>query len=456
MTYSHTTFAQTKTALANRLSDTGNVYWVDTAGNSEIGSYIIEALRTWGLATNYWRNTGVIATTANTAFYDITTLTDGNGVALLSRTVTDKDISKLIQYHLLEPSTGSTWTGSEQFTITDVAESLERRRDLLLSETGAVVTHATQVCPPNSGLVTFANTTMQLRRLAWTGGISAVTWPILPEDINSQRNYSTSLLNTQGIPLTYSTFSTQPLQALIAPPTNEPGTLDILSINAGTDLDCSGIVLGVPDDMSWIVKWGALADMLGKEGPAQDLSRSYFCERRWRLGMELAKVSATVVNAAINGISLNPDAITNLDLYSPNWQTSTAAPVFVATLRNMAALSPCPDSVYSATFDVVCKAIVPTADADYIQVSKEHLQPIIDYAEHLAAFKCGGMEFRQTLRGAENFFNVALSYNQKLAAQHPAILELIKQSTRDDYVAPLRVPVDNGPLKQLVQSAVPQ
>ena len=442
--FTHTTYASLKSSLAGRLGDTGMVYWTDT----ELGLYCLEALRTWGLLTGYWRDIGSTATVSGTPLYNVSSITNAGGDALLSSTVTDSNMVSLIQYHLLEPSTGVSWTGSEQFTLADVTGALQRRRDKLLVETGATVTLSSQVLAAGSSTIDLTDTILAIRRLSWKG-VSGTDWALYPEDINNQRNYSLSYLLTQGTPQTYSSISTQPLSLQIAPPSNEPGTLSILAVESGAALTAAGIALGIPDDMSWIVKWGALADMLGKQGPAQDLPRSYFCERRWRLGLEAAKVYPTVINAQINGVSLGSDAISSFDQYKPNWYTTTGTPSLIGSLRNYIALSTCPDGIYSILLEVVRKAVLPSADGDFIQIGREILDPLLDYAEHLATFKCGGHEFKHTYRGAQNFFNAALSYNQQLAAKSPNIVEIMRQSTRDDYVLPLKKQPSNDILEQL-------
>jgi len=455
MPYSHTTFAQLKTALANRLGDASGVYWVNGVNGAitdELGQYIIEALRTWGLFTGYWRDTGTFNTAASIAFYDISTLVNGGGEALLSSAVTDTTISADIQYHLLEPATGSTWTGSEQFTLDDVTNAMTKRRDLLLAEAGATVTRHTQAIAAGAKTFDVPDTTLLIRRMAWTD-VAGVTWPVLPDDINNQRNYGFDFMQTPATPATYSSSSVQPLRYVIAPPPNAVGTLDMLLIQSGAALTAAGVALGIPDDMSWIVKWGAMADLLGREGPGQDLPRSYFCERRWRLGLEAAKAYPTVINVEINGVDLSPESVDRLDMYSPNWQSTIGVPDMVGSYRNYLALATAPDGIYSVLLDVVRKAIIPATDVDYIQIGREYLDPILDYAEHLAAFKCAGYEFRNTYRGASNFFNAALGYNQRLAAQSPTIKELIRQSTLDDSVLARQRGTDNQLLEGAAQAS---
>lgn len=448
-TYSHTTFAQAKTQLSYRLHDSSKVYWSDT----ELGLYIIEALRTWGLATGYWRDTGTFNTAAGTAFYDIQTLQNTSAESLLSYSVTDSDVISLLQYHLLEPSTGTSWTGTEQFTFADCTGSIQRRRDQILIETGCRVTASSQVLGGGAQTVDFPETLLAIRRLSWTGAVSGTTYPLIPEDIASLRNYASDYMLLQGYPQAYATSSTRPLRALIAPPSNEPGTLAILGVQSGATMTGAGVALGIPDDMSWIVKWGVLADALGKEGPGQDLARSYFCERRFRLGLELAKLNPTVLNAEINGVPLTPESIYRLDQYDADWYTTQGTPSLVGNVRNYVALATCPDGVYSVLLDVVRKPVVPSADGDFLQISPEYLNAIYDYAEHLAAFKSGGEEFRHTYRAADNFFQAALAYNQRLAAQSPNLLQLIRQSTADDYTLPMKKKTYDPVLEEQVSGA---
>lgn len=446
--FTTTTFAQIKTDLANRLGDPTKTYWSDT----ELGLYIIEALRTWGLLTGYWRDTGQLNTVAGTPLYNITSIQNTGGEDLLTYTVTDSNVVSMIQYHLLEPATGTSWTGSEQFTLADLTGAITRRRDCLIGDTDAVLTETPQVIPANDPYVDLDQSTLGVRRLGWTG-VSGTNWPLYPEDIDAQRNFGSDYMLTPGTPQSYSTFSVKPLRLRVAPPPNENGTLTILASYSGAPLDASGITLGIPDDMSWIVKWGALADIFGKEGPGQDLARSYFCERRWKLGIALARINSLVVDCEINGVAMKPESLHRIDSYSPNWYSTQGTPTMITNLRNYIGLATCPDGVYNVQLYVVRKAIVPTLNTDFIQIGEDYINNIIDYAEHLAAFKSSGMEFRHTYRAAESFFNGALSYNQGLAAGNPALVELIRQSTLDDYDTPQQKDSGNKPLQSTVANA---
>lgn len=447
--YTHTTFGDGKAYLADRLGDSNNVYWSDT----ELGLYLIEALRTWGWLTAYWRDYGQFVTVSGEAYYDITSLSNVDGEALLSYTITDSDIVKLIQYHFIEPPTGTSWTGSEQFTLTDLTQAIERRRNQFLIDTACVLTRTYPIAvdSPSASNVYLGETVGNIRHLTWRG--VGASNSLIPEDISRSRNTgSDSLLTPGAYPLAYITSIGRPTEITLVPPTNEPGVLDLLSVSMGATLNpATGITLGIPDDMASAVKWGAMADLLGRDGPGRDMPRAYYCERKYKLGVELALAHATATNVNINGQPANITSLTDLDRYDPSWITTSGQPSVAAPVANFVVLKNVPDDIYSVGVDVVRKAIVPVADTDFLQIGKEYLDSILDFAQHIASFKMGGMEFKSTFRASDNFYDAALAYNKRLSAKSPNIVTLMRSSTnerdtvynRSGSLGSLQKPVEN-------------
>lgn len=450
--YQHITWGQLKAALALKLSDPSNIYWTD----GELGLYLIETFRTWNVLTGFWRDSGTLNTVASQPFYDLTTLTNGDGVPLLNHVVKDQDTVRLIQYHFLEPSTGNSWTGSEQFTLSDLTNSIQKRRDQLLADTGCVVTRTSGIAlTPTVSKIFLSDRVIAIRRLAFLDS-SGVIHPLIPTDILSQRNFQSDELFTPGDVYTYSSASARPTEIILVPPSNQPGTLDLVAVQTGAVLNPSiGVLLGIPDDYVWAIKWGAMADLLAKDGPARDHVRSAYCERRYQLGVELIKIAPVVVNAEINGVPLDTDSLTNMDAFNQTWQTSIGIPDSIASIRTLTAVSPCPDDVYSISFDVVSKAPIPAGilaqttvdDTAFVQIGREQLDAVLDYAEHLAAFKMGGEEFRSTFKGADNFFAAALAYNERLTAMNPNVLALLGQASADSEDRNYRVSGGLGALQ---------
>ena len=133
--------------------------------------------------------------------------------------------------------------------------------------------------------------------------------------------------------------------------------------------------------------------------------------------MKLGRLLASVVHVEINGVPSIPDTLYGLDCGVPNWQDITGTPDYIGMCGwNLFAAYPVPDGTYSATFDVVRRTPVPTVDTNYVQIGEDQLDAILEYAVHLALFKCGGMEFAATQRLASEFLIQSMTYNNRLSA----------------------------------------
>lgn len=121
--YSWLTLTAGIAQLAARLSDSGNVFWTV----AECQLYIFRALQQYNLLTNCWKTDFA---------YNPTQLWNSLGSITGSprlRTATDAQSYTLLQYYLLEPPTGAgTWTGTTQFSLSDLQNALQIRRDEML------------------------------------------------------------------------------------------------------------------------------------------------------------------------------------------------------------------------------------------------------------------------------------------------------------------------------------
>lgn len=415
MSYSYTTFAQGRQALALLLSDPNNVFWSD----AELGIYLIEALRTWGSLTNYWKDRGVFNTSANTAFYDLPSLALNAGVAIRGYTVTDTQLTQAIQYHLLEPAPGNAWTGSDQFTLADVQQALQRRRDQFLFETGSVISRFTQIggTTPVSRIA-LPDTVMQVRRAAWLDleGRYTTLWR---SDEGAATNYYANWTDPTSPPQSYSVAVEPPLVLQFVPPSSDLGTVEVLATRTGTALNPAvGVLMGMPDDLTWGVKFGAMADLLNKDGQARDPARALYCAKRWQESLDAAKSYKAVLQTYINGVPVQSGALAALDAYNPNWQSIPQKPDTPALAgMNLMALGNVPDGSYSITVDMVRNAVVPTSDGSFLQIGREELDAVYGYAQHLACFKMAGHEFEVTQPLVDRFYKLAGTWNRNLIAQ---------------------------------------
>ena len=101
---------------------------------------------------------------------------------------------------------------------------------------------------------------------------------------------------------------------------------------------------------------------------------------------------------------------------STNWQNVAATtPVDILQISpNLIALSPQPDGLYTITLDMVRSMPIPSSGGDYLQISMDLLEPILDMAQHIACLKMGGPEFMATNPLRDNFLKLAGLTNSKL------------------------------------------
>jgi len=443
MAYSYLNFAQAKTQLSEMLGDTGEVYYQD----AEIGIYIQESLRTWGAASMYWRERGVFNTSANQPFY----LLQNEFPALLAYTVTDTQLMTEIQYQLLEPATGTSWTGSDQFSFDQITNAMQRRRNQFMVETGAVLNHPTSgIAPLPFGRFPLDDTVIDVRRAAFqpVGGADWVTlWR--QDEWSMGANTAMTWPQTPATPQAYSIAASPPVTLQLEPPPNINGTLDMVTVEDPGDLDPSspnGTLLFIPDDFVWVVKFGVLADLLGADGQARDQDRAQYCLQRWQEGIQLANIYTSIIQLQLNDVPLYVCSLQELDSGSYNWRNTTGTPTVGAlaglnllVLAGDGSSGGIPDGVYGVSADVVRSAPVPVADSDLIQVGREELDSILRYAEHLAAWKMAGTEFMATMPHYQGFMRGAMLYNNRLRANARNFNVLKDRATLEDSRRPRKL-----------------
>lgn len=448
MAYTHTTWSQLRTALLQRLRDTSAVFWLNASATDEVSLYLGEALRSFGVLSGFWRERSTVSLTPGTFIYALESQTAGSPTlaSLIAPTITDRDIIQQIQYALLEAaSTQASWPGTSMFTYNDITGAVQNRRNQFLADTGVMLTHSMQVAAsPPIGRQALDQGIIDVRRVAWVGASPYAYYSTMwASDERTLTAYGRSWNTDSGTPEEWLVLASPPITLQLAPPPISTGTLDMLTVNSlALDPATSATVLNVPDNLAAAVKWGALSDLLSIDGPARDLPRAVFCQQRYEQYVAMGRYLPMVVNAEVNGVSTIPVSLQELDASEPNWMNSSSAPADVALAGwNMMAVNPVPDAngPYSVTLDVVRNAPVPSADATQVQLGREQLDMILDYAEHVALFKVGGAEWHATELQAQNFMKQAMAYNKRLSATAHAALAAAFSSAKEQADRPFMV-----------------
>jgi hypothetical protein len=446
MPYTYLSYAAIRTEVANRLGDPGKVFWTD----AEIGLYVLESIRTWQSLTAAWRDRGTFPTANRTAFYDIPSLLKKGANLLRPYTVKDQDLVKVMQAHLLEPINPAAWTGTEMFTLDDLTTALERRRDQFLVESGCVVTRTVQdTAAPPVDRVGFPESVIDVRRAAWLDAAGAYK-QLWRDDEFLLSSFAVNWNLTPGVPKVYSVAMAPILSLQLAPPAQAGGQLELLTVSVPTLLNpVVGVLMNIPDDYAWVVKWGALADLLGKNGQAYDPKRAQYCEQRYQQGVTLARTMPTVLQCLVNNSQVQTIAVSDLDTDAAGWQNSTGKPNTSAMAGcNLMAFRKVPGGIYGITLDVAINAPVPTNDADIIQLGKEELDALIGYCMHLAMFKQQGDEFLSSLQKVSDFFNLAMVKNSRLDAVDFSEDSILDNASLEEEKRPRRALADPQSQKQ--------
>jgi hypothetical protein len=437
MPYATTTRTAAIDALAARLADPPFVRW----SSLELQGYLVEALRVWQALTAGMRDTAVVPLTPGVAFYDLTTTIP----ALRGFSVLDTDLITEIEYHLLEPPTPLLWTGSEQFTLDDLVAALQRRRDQFLRETGMLITPLTLpvIGPPPDGRVPLDERIITLRRAAWIATDGSIT-PLLRDDEWAFTHYQIDWVqHPTRPPKAYSLGVTPPLLLQLAPPPLDTGTLDLLVVQRGAVLTPTiSTLLGVPDDWAWVVKYGALADLLHREGLAYDPLRATYCEARWRQGVALAQRTPSVLAARLTNVTARVGSVVEADTYRRTWQTTPGTPTLPLLMGyNLLGLCPPPDAApHSLTVEVVRNMILPALPGDFLQVGPEVLDSLLDYAQHLALFKEGPDQLQVSQALFDRFLTAAGVTIPLYQATSPNRRALTEQRQQDERALPRTLP----------------
>ena len=435
MAYTHTTYQSAVDQVSRMLGDSTKTFWT----NAELLLNLHEALRTFGILTQYWVGRASFTIPANTDYIDL--FTNANTASLLGYTLTAADIVTDMEYATIEPPTPAAWSGTEMYTLQDFTEAVQRSRNQFLFDTGSVLTQGSlAVFADPTGRESLPESVIMIRRAVWRSGEGIYSV------LNRSDEYSAAGLSSgwqqdaTDTPTAYSIMNVTPSEIQLLPPASTDGTVlyDYVAIPADIAANNSTL-LNIPDSYGWIVKWLALASLLTKTGPGYDPPRATYALTRYAQAIEVIKRTGWLRYAFMDQIPLRIIGLQELDKTVPSWQSHTGTPTIVGTLMNLIALSPLTDETHTLTLDVVQNAPVSTNLAAFVQVSQDLLEPILRYTRHLALFKIGGAEFESSIPDASQFYTEALSRVGIVNAASPMLGYGSMLGFHDDFLSPFRI-----------------
>lgn len=477
-------------ALQGRLNSSS--FW----STAELWGDIVEGLRHFNGLCEQWNQTFAI-TNANGQWINTGTLAGSPRL----RSVTDVDLYTQMEYMLLEPPTGGTWTGTSQFTLQNLQGALQKRVQEIIQQTSCNLAQLAPInATPNvrSGYE-LADTVLEPRRnrflalVAQTTGTAAsgatsvtvasaagvvvgqsvsgvgiqdgtfvtslsgtavgLSLPtsaslsgtavqffqpflLTREDVLSFQSFEPGYLQTGGFPQSWTVASEPPLSFDVDIAPNTPGYFDMLALNAGpTFAPPTASLLGLPDDWSMAAMYGALADVLGQESEATDRARSAYCLERYTEMVAAMKQSNWLLQTLINGQVSKTTALADMDALAVNWQQSqNNLPTVIEA--GMDFIAPVPGSGASLAVTLVGNAPLLDSTGTYVQVARDDWDAVLNYAHHVAMFKCGGPEFQATMPMLKAFYQFCADRNKRWATAGIFVKYLRSEGRKQEEASP--------------------
>jgi hypothetical protein len=452
--FQSTTWGQLQAELSLRLNDTSNVRWTVP----EVRLYLSEALRLYQCLTQQYildwapSYTGPITTWQSTG-NSFNPLVGANMTSPRRQTLTDSYLYTFIQYHFLEPATGSgTWTGTSQFTLQDFVNAFQRRRDQILQLTDCNVGPFPFTPPfpsiplsivPNTNRVQIPDhpdqSVLDVRRVRYlpTSG-SPVT--LHRDDTMAMEYFDTFYQQSNEPPLTWDVLGSPQQFITFDTLVNVPNTLDVLGIvttNAASPPTTNPLL--IPDDFFWVLKYGMMADLLVKETESKDLLRAAYCEQRFTEGVRVMMELPWLLQGRINNVPVDTPSFYEADQFDYEWQSNPdAMPAIIRGGIDLFAIAPITPAATSVSINLslVANAVIPATDGDYVQVSREILDVVLDEAEHLAQLKEAGAEFQESIALHQRFISFAMQTNRRLKESGIFPSDLRRPISKEDEAEP--------------------
>lgn len=439
--YAYLTFGALKAELLSRLQDSTAQYTSD----AEAGIYLTEALRALNAQTFAWNADYQFDFNSGDTWKPLNVTGSPR-----QRTVTDTDLYIQMEYMLLEPASGGTWTGTTQFNIGILSAALQYRRDELLLQSAASPINLLQESPVLSTRTFLPDSTLDLFRVRWIqSDSSAMPYALGREDVNTTNAFGPLLNIRPGPPDSWMITANPPLTFDVSCPPNQPGVWDMITSFAGVPFaPPAATVISLPDDWTWVAMYGALADVLANSPEGRDSARAKYCVQRYEQGRNAMLKLPWLIEASVAAIPVDTPSYKEMDSWLQNWEQRQEIddPQIVVGGIDLVALAPfvpVNGATVSSVLTVVGNAPIPASDSDYVELSRDGVDAILNYAQHVASFKMGGRDFALTLPLYAQFEAYCRQKNAQYAALGIFRPELLLEGNRADQVDP-RFEADHG------------
>ena len=193
----------------------------------------------------------------------------------------DQAVLELLQYALVEPpDAGASWP-SGLWTRDEVITGLNTRMRQFLRDTQAIAAIASiPVVAGTNPIVVPADW------IATLAGVFVLTATGVRIPLSTSDAFEVDLAvptweATGGTPIVVLDGDDGTLTVRLAPVPDANGTLDLLYVALPVAANGNGVTLSIPDEMLDGIRYGTLADLLGKIGRGADPMRAQYAQERF-------------------------------------------------------------------------------------------------------------------------------------------------------------------------------
>lgn len=203
--------------------------------------------------------------------------------------MTDQDVLTLLQYALVEPPDGGASWPSGLWTRDEVLNALNTRMRQYLRDTHAVATRIEIPVVAGTNPVAVPADWIGTLAAVWRD-LAGVRYPLTPADAFEIDLMVPTWETVPDVPIVILDGDDGTLTVRLGPLPAANGTLELLYVALPTAANGSGVTLSLPDETLDGIKYGTLADLLGKVGRGNDPMRATYCQERFEMGEMLTEI----------------------------------------------------------------------------------------------------------------------------------------------------------------------
>lgn len=186
-----------------------------------------------------------------------------------------------LQYALVEPPDGGSSWPSGLWTRDEVLHAVNTRMRQLLRDTQAIATYVEIPVPAATNPITLPSDWVASLAAVWRYTASGVRSPIGTADMFEADLMAPTWETTPATPIGFLDEDQGTLTARLAPIPDLDGVVELLYVALPTQATGADILLSLPDEFLDGIKYGALADLLGKIGRGNDPTRAAYAQERF-------------------------------------------------------------------------------------------------------------------------------------------------------------------------------